>query len=179
MATIQGLCAKCGTETTNRCSGCQNALRYTTNPAEFNSKPDSHSTFFCSPGCQRAIWPSHKAECKTLQARKELLRAAELLQGIMLKIRRHATMVQFNDINVEKVNGVTKVVLQSAGHHPSDRRMLKEYPDLPKDMDEGLVKGLWLHCACLASKLYLFRFAKELLLSSGRCTVYITHRRSI
>jgi MYND finger len=62
----------------NRYTGCLEAPVYD----ECISTP----MFYCSPVCQKADWGQHKSECRKLQARKTLGRAALLLQAIIYRL---------------------------------------------------------------------------------------------
>src|SRR5271170_3024558 len=90
--TASGTCTRCQRPTMNRC-GCLGAPVYD----GCVSKP----TFYCSPGCQKADWCQHKSECRKLQARKTLGRAALLLQAIIYRIRLHASPLQFESVCVK------------------------------------------------------------------------------
>ncbi|PIG79171.1 hypothetical protein AARAC_008520 [Aspergillus arachidicola] len=82
-----GICARCQTPATKRCSGCRGAPEYDMVAPE--------PTFYCSSACQTQHWGEHRVRCKRLQARKSLLRAVSLLQAILYRIRLHAYIFQF------------------------------------------------------------------------------------
>src|SRR5687768_11477179 len=69
----RGRCAVCSNDATNSCAGRIDA------PAYGNGQPQR--TFYCNTQCQKADWSGHKAECKALQARKSLFRAATVLDA--------------------------------------------------------------------------------------------------
>jgi hypothetical protein len=78
------------------CAGCLEAPVYD----ECVFKP----TFYCSQVCQKADWDQHKSECRKLQARKTLGRAALLFQAIIYRIRLYASPLQFKSARVEGSN---------------------------------------------------------------------------
>ena len=78
MATQTGadqLCATCGKAASTQCAGC-------TDPASPRAP-----TAYCSKHCQKADWQSHKKHCQSIQARKKLFRAGDLLRDAYLAIR--------------------------------------------------------------------------------------------
>lgn len=84
-------CATCGTDASKRCAGCMDAPEY--------ESGDSTDIMYCSRDCQKSHWASHKIQCKGLQQRKKLLRAAIVLKAALL-IYREATY----DIDLTKVD---------------------------------------------------------------------------
>jgi hypothetical protein len=91
--TASGTCARCQRPIMNRYTGCLEAPVYD----ECISTP----MFYCSPVCQKADWGQHKSECRKLQARKTLGRAALLLQAIIYRIRLHASPLRFKSMRIE------------------------------------------------------------------------------
>ncbi|KAG9716806.1 hypothetical protein KCU59_g19229, partial [Aureobasidium melanogenum] len=89
-------CSNCGTRNAKaHCAGCHQAP---------NTDGSPHiSVRYCNKGCQKAHWPAHRTECKNLQARKALFRAAWLLQKIWYTVRRES----FDNcvVRTEEVNG--------------------------------------------------------------------------
>lgn len=78
MATRIGagqLCATCGKVASTQCAGC-------TDPASPRAP-----TAYCSKDCQKVNWQSHKKHCQSIQARKKLFRAGDLLRDAYLAIR--------------------------------------------------------------------------------------------
>jgi hypothetical protein len=72
----RGRCAACSNEATSRCAGCLGA------PAPGDGRPPQR-TFYCTAQCQKTHWITHKAECKLLQTRKLVFRAATVLDAMM------------------------------------------------------------------------------------------------
>jgi hypothetical protein len=149
--TASGTCARCQRPTMNRCTGCLEAPVYD----ECVSKP----TFYCSPLCQKADWGQHKSECRKLQARKALGRAALLLQAIIYRIRLHASPLQFKSMRIEgsiisldgfQVNGL------------DTQRLLKPFP-VCLDGDKSLFEAVLVYMGCMEAMMYLHSFTEELL----------------
>jgi hypothetical protein len=91
-----GSCTRCQSPITRRCTGCLGAPVYD----DCVPKPTS----YCSQVCQKADWDQHKLECRKLQARKALDRAALLLQAIIYRIRLHTSPIQFKSVRIEGSN---------------------------------------------------------------------------
>ncbi|KAF1831122.1 hypothetical protein BDW02DRAFT_506022 [Decorospora gaudefroyi] len=87
------VCTHCRGPAARRCTGCLVA-------PDYDEKPSAPS-FYCSIDCQKAEWPQHQTDCRKLQARKSLNRAASLLQAIVYKIRMHTTVLQITSAHVE------------------------------------------------------------------------------
>lgn len=115
-ASAASVCAACGQPATNRCVGCREGV---------DVNGDSLTTFYCSKTCQSGHWPTHKADCKTANARKHLYRVGDLGQQIFLQIRR-ATWTAVID-KVERVDGKLHVY---EGEAQSDRRLV----DFPTEL---------------------------------------------
>ena len=87
-------CANCGTDATRRCSGCRDAPEY---------RPgDSVGVIYCGSDCQRCHWPNHKAHCRSLQQRRKLLQAANILKTALLTYKEvmfnpELTKIEFQD----------------------------------------------------------------------------------
>jgi MYND finger len=153
-----GACAHCHKQSTKKCTGCLGAPIYGKATAV---------TFYCSKDCQVADRLRHKSECRKLQARKSLARAAQLLQGIFYRIRMHAypkqmDVVQFDSMYVE---GST-IYLPS----PEARGVLQRPPTLRQfpisfegDKDQSHVEAVLTYSGCTEVLLYLHNFAKALL----------------
>ncbi|KAK6433483.1 hypothetical protein LTR95_010340 [Oleoguttula sp. CCFEE 5521] len=69
---MASLCQLCAKPAHSRCGGCSEGL---TNDC------DVCVTSYCSKACQQADWPTHKPECKSKNLRKQLYRAADVLQS--------------------------------------------------------------------------------------------------
>ncbi|KAK8219903.1 hypothetical protein M8818_000318 [Zalaria obscura] len=88
-------CKVCEKHATNRCGGCAGA-------------PDvTDDSVYCSVKCQKADWAKHRAECKVLQSRKAIYRAAEMLKYLfhLYQWRYYPTEI----VKVESKNGVLYV----------------------------------------------------------------------
>jgi MYND finger len=135
----------------NRCSGCLGAPVYD----ECVSKP----TFYCSPVCQKADWRQHKSECRKLQARKTLSRAALLLQAIIYRIRLHASPLRFKSARIEGsiiyIDGFQFDGLDT-------QRQLTSFP-VCLNGDQSLFEAVLVYMGCMEAMMYLYRFAEELL----------------
>ena len=145
-----GSCARCQRSTTNRCTGCLEAPIY--------DDSVSYSTFYCGLACQRADWVQHKEECRKLQARKTLGRAALLLQAIIYQIRLRAFPLQFKSVRIED----STIYLD--GVHAGgtiDQRCLKAFP-IHSGIDQGLFEAVLVYQGCTEAMMYLYSFAKEL-----------------
>ncbi|KAK5652639.1 hypothetical protein OQA88_10232 [Cercophora sp. LCS_1] len=110
-----GRCSSCSKEATNKCSGCLDA------PSYGGEVPQQ--TAYCSAACQKTHWSAHKAQCKILQTRRCIHRAALFLEavvGIMgakgedAMVRLAAFMVElFKGLDV----GIEEVALVNANEH--------------------------------------------------------------
>ena len=153
--TASGTCTRCQRPTTNRCTGCLGAPVYD----ECVSKP----TFYCSPGCQKADWRQHKSECRKLQARKTLGRAALLLQAIIYRIRLHASPLRFKSARIEGsiiyLEGFQVDILDT-------QRQLKPFP-VCLNGDRSPLEAVLVYMGCMEAMMYLHSFAKELLVGKS------------
>ncbi|KAJ5163472.1 uncharacterized protein N7500_007574 [Penicillium coprophilum] len=78
------------------CLGCSNAPEY--------QSGDSRAMFYCGHDCQVMDWPKHKRYCKSMQRRKILLRAAQILKAAMLTYRE--TVYDVDITRIEYRGGV-------------------------------------------------------------------------
>lgn len=122
-------------------------------------------TWLCSPSCQAEFRHLLKVECRQLQRRKKVARAAELLQGIMFVIGRHATTLRFDWLNVkERSDGVGDVYLHRSNADNTDTaRILTEFPATPEGLDERVSEGLWTHKASETAMMVLYFWVIDLL----------------
>jgi hypothetical protein len=100
--TLQA-CIHCGSPTKRRCIGCVNAPKY--------DNKSSMSTFYFSVECQKGNWLRHRTECRKLQARKSLNRAASLLRDIIYKIELDMKTVEITSVHVEDTTAHLKRLL--------------------------------------------------------------------
>jgi hypothetical protein len=134
-----------------RCTGCLEAPVYD----ECVSKP----TFYCSQVCQKTDWDQHKLECRKLQARKTLDRAALLLKAIIYRIRLHASPIQFKSVRIKGSN----ISLDGFQHDGLDtQRQLKPFPVCLGD-NRSLFEAVLVFMGCMEAMMYLHSFAQELL----------------
>jgi hypothetical protein len=87
-------CGSCGTGATMKCVGCMDAPEY--------QPGDCVGSVYCNRDCQKAHWPEHKANCRTLGQRKKLLRTANILKAAILTYREvvydvDLTKIEFNE----------------------------------------------------------------------------------
>lgn len=150
--TAPGTCASCERSATNRCTGCREAPAY----GECFSKP----TFYCSSVCQKADWGQHKSNCKKLQARKSLGRAALLLQAIIYRIRLQASPLNFKSLRLE---GST--IFLDGFKLAEPEQVLKPFP-VALDGDRSVAEAVLVYTGCTEALMYLQSFAKELLAGS-------------
>ncbi|OWP00208.1 hypothetical protein B2J93_5778 [Marssonina coronariae] len=84
-------CVVCPKASSMSCSACKDVL-----PLPSESRTDR---VYCSTKCQKIDWKKHKGPCKSLQERRRLYRAGELLQEILYCFREKVF-----DRNVERIN---------------------------------------------------------------------------
>jgi hypothetical protein len=146
-----GSCTRCQRPTTRRCTGCLGAPVYD----DCVPKP----AFYCSQVCQKVDWDQHKLECRKLQARKALDRAARLLQAIIYRIRLHASPIQFKSVRIEGSN----IFLNGFQFDVSDTQpQLKPFP-VCLDGNRSLFEAVLVYMGCMEAMMYLYSFAQELL----------------
>lgn len=92
-STSASRCACCGSDASMRCSGCIGAPEY--------EDGDGPNTTYCNRDCQREHWNSHKAQCKILQQRKKLLRAAQILKAALLTFREATYDIDLTGVHYE------------------------------------------------------------------------------
>ncbi len=143
-------CKHCGSSTGKRCSGCAGA------PA--HGEQAATPTFYCDIECQKADWHRHKTECRKLQARNSLSRAAELLQSIFYKIRMQATTLPFTSVHVE--NNTIHLKADTAGSY-SDQQ-IGPFP-VHLFQDSAIAESALMYFSSMDAMVYLYSFAAELL----------------
>lgn len=119
---IKNKCTNCGHfDAKSFCAGCHQAP---------NTDGTPHvSVSYCTKECQKAHWPSHRTECKNLQARKALFRAAWLLQKIYYTVRRES--YDSCVVSVEEVDGELLVHEGNYSLEPTKREdgFYRDFPD--------------------------------------------------
>ncbi|OQO11171.1 hypothetical protein B0A48_05427 [Cryoendolithus antarcticus] len=76
---MASLCQLCAKPARSRCGGCTEGLTV---------EGEMCMTSYCSPACQKEDWPTHKIECKSKNLRKQLHRAADVLQRAFYVVAR-------------------------------------------------------------------------------------------
>ncbi|KAK0750134.1 hypothetical protein B0T18DRAFT_366186 [Schizothecium vesticola] len=101
----RGRCAACSNEAASSCAGCLGA------PAYGNGQPPQR-TFYCTAQCQKAHWSTHKAECKLLQTRKLVFRAATVLDAMMAVVdaKEEKAMIWLAGFLTELFKGIAVTV---------------------------------------------------------------------
>jgi hypothetical protein len=151
--TASTTCARCPRHTTNRCTGCLEAPVY--------DEGVSEPTFYCSQVCQKAEWGQHKSECRKLQARKTLGRAAVLLQAIIYRIRLHASPLPFKSARIEgSIIFLDRFQIDGL----DTQRQLKSFP-VCLDDNRSLLEPVLVYMGCMETMMYLYSFFKEILAS--------------
>jgi hypothetical protein len=130
-------CTNCGNFNANsHCAGCHEA-------------PDTDGAphvgvRYCSRECQKIHWSAHRLECKNLQARKALFRAARLLQKMWYAVRRESF-----DNTVVGVEEVNRELLVHEGDY--DLEPTKRVPGFYREFPDAIFKNEQDAEACLNS----------------------------
>ncbi|KAF6807997.1 set domain-containing protein 5 [Colletotrichum sojae] len=131
-----GHCYHCQKPTARQCGGCSGAPAY-------DLDSPAAQIFYCSSDCQRVDWTRHKKECQAMQTRKSLLRAATLLEAIMVRIRKNAYPINLTSIEHESdttvtIAGSVAPTENGAGQSqfgqplPTDLDVFRQHPELFK-----------------------------------------------
>lgn len=150
MVMAIGNCIHCHSPATEKCSGCSEA------PGYGNSLPVP--AFYCSFGCQKSDWGRHRTECRNLQARKSLSRAAFLLQSILYKIKLQATTLDITSVQVEG----TTVYLTGPLPSPLCAQQLKPFPAHLFE-DQAILESALVYTACMEGMVFLNDYTAKLL----------------
>jgi hypothetical protein len=145
-----GPCARCQKAATKICNGCLGAPIY--------GEHLPIRTFYCDAECQKADWSRHKTECKLLQARKLLSRAAMVLQATICLIRMNAYPQAVASVRVEG----TTINLESRELGEKDfQRCLYPFPvNLDIFNNREVLEAALLHLSCTEAMIYLYELAK-------------------
>ena len=143
-------CACCQKATTNKCGGCLGAPAYGQSPAK--------RTFYCSTQCQKTDWSRHKAECKALQARKSLRRAAVVLQATLYRIRSNAYPLSVTSVRIDG----TRIILDGPKTDETLPQPLESFPSILDDGGE-IWEAALMHLGSADAMIYLYNLAKEFL----------------
>jgi hypothetical protein len=142
-------CTNCGNHNANAyCAGCRQAP---------NTDGTSHvNVRYCTKECQKAHWPSHRIECKNLQARKALFRAARLLQKMWYAVRRES----FDNcvVKAEEVDGELLIHEGNYDLEPTKRKygFYREVPDaIFKNKQDAETCLNLLYCTDSVSHMYM------------------------
>ncbi|OJJ35841.1 hypothetical protein ASPWEDRAFT_183849 [Aspergillus wentii DTO 134E9] len=151
-SSAPSICAHCQNSTTKKCSGCSDAPRY--------DKETPQPTFYCSRVCQKSDWDRHKTNCKRLQTRKTLSRAASFLQAIFYRIRLHAYPLQFTTV---RAVGST-VYLE--GYKGEVSRLQRQLTPFSADVKGGqdILDAALVYIGCSEAMVYLYAFVAALLM---------------
>ncbi|KAI4755233.1 hypothetical protein E4T52_12813 [Aureobasidium sp. EXF-3400] len=142
-------CTNCGNLNAKaHCAGCHQA-------PETDSTPHVNVRY-CTRECQKAHWPSHRAECKNLQARKALFRAAWLLQKMWYAVRRES----FDNCvtKAEEVNGELLIHEGNYDVEPTKREhgFYRKFPDAAfKNKQDAETCLNLLYCTDSLSHMYI------------------------
>src|SRR5437773_1226042 len=143
-------CACCQKASINNCGGCLGAPVY--------DHLSAKRTFYCDTKCQKADWDRHKTECKALQARKSLQRAAMVLQATMCRIRKNAYPLSVTSARYEG----SKIVLDGPNINGESRpRRLQPFPAILEN-DRELLEAVLLRSSSAEAMVYLYSLTKEL-----------------
>ncbi|KAK1711269.1 uncharacterized protein BDZ83DRAFT_539783, partial [Colletotrichum acutatum] len=147
------LCSASRNPVARRCAGCCGAPAYDDGPAI--------RTFFCGRACQRSDWNRHRTECKVMQARKSLARAAAFLEALLVRIRKAAYPFAITSIERE----ASTIMLVSSNDDqlheskltplPTDLASLQDHPEL--------VKPICLHASGAEAMIYFCNVIKDML----------------
>ncbi|PVH81728.1 hypothetical protein DL98DRAFT_571074 [Cadophora sp. DSE1049] len=145
-------CTHCAKIALKQCGGCKGSPSYV--------GPQTSDTFYCDPECQKANWIQHKRQCKRLQTRIRLHRAAGLLEEIMKRVRKHAYPIVFRELRFEGKH------VHLDGYQPIKRdaeRQLKPAPFSLTDADPRLLEAALMYMSYKEAMRYLARLAQALL----------------
>ena len=149
-ANTSGRCTLCNTETAKTCSGCLGAPVY--------DEATASRTPYCSPKCQREDWGRHKTECKQLQVRKSLRRAATVLKENLRQIRKNAYPLYGN---VDRQDNGKIIVDTPDADKSNPSTHLQPFPEIPGD-DQGRLDAVLLHCKGAEAMVYLCNLSRGL-----------------
>ncbi|OQO11172.1 hypothetical protein B0A48_05428 [Cryoendolithus antarcticus] len=84
------------------CTVCKGSAKHRCSRRSEGVDVDGHptSTWYCGTECQKAHWSIHKTECKSVNLRKHLYRAGDILQATFLAHTR--TTWNYRIVNIER-----------------------------------------------------------------------------
>ena len=138
-------CAAYGKAANTACTGCLEGV---------TASGGSAKTYYCSRQCQKIHWTTHKAACKLSNDRKQVFRAADLLQGLFYMLRKHTF-----DINL------TAAIKQEAQLHiqeidePTDWPLCRFPEELFASDNVAHAALAWNTCECAVG--WLSKVVKE------------------
>ncbi|KAK4446384.1 hypothetical protein QBC34DRAFT_440895 [Podospora aff. communis PSN243] len=152
-SSITRPCTRCHKPAIRICDNCVGAPRYLEPPEVILG------AVYCGKKCQKADWQRHKSECKLLQNRKTLYRAALILQDTFCLIRKNAYPFDVASVGVDETSDrVTVAVRESkrddAGHF---------WPFIFQLGDERRMRGVLLYSGSSEAMVYLSELVNELL----------------
>lgn len=112
---------------------------------------------YCGKKCQKADWQRHKAECKILQNRRSLHRAAGVLEAVLCRIRRDAYPLLITSVRVDKSSG--QIILEEGD---SDNEQQCFWPFRYDLEGPQAMKAALLQSSAAESIMYLNNLATEL-----------------
>ncbi|THV81311.1 hypothetical protein D6D29_05474 [Aureobasidium pullulans] len=142
-------CTNCGNFNAKaHCAGCHKAPNIDGTPRI--------DVRYCTRECQKAHWSAHRVECKNLQARKALFRAAWLMQKIWHTVRRES----FDNcvVKSEQIDGELLIHEGDYNLEPTKREagFYREFPDhiFENEQDAESCLNL-LYCTDSLSHMYM------------------------
>lgn len=142
-------CSSCNTSTTHKSPECIDSPAY--------SEARMGSAFYCTTNCRMNHRDLHREECKKLQLRKSIQRAAILLQGVMIRIRTHFATMRFQSIRVE---GPTAIFELPWVNNPPYQT---EPFTVSWDGDRKYIEAALLYLSCTEAMVLLENFVREML----------------
>ena len=144
---VERFCAHCNKPASDYCRGCSEVIDEQTIPLK---------TFYCNAGCQKAGWADHKTFCNNLRRKKQLHRAAHLLQAAFYGYR-----MRIFDISVAKIEKKGYKLHVWEGPY-SGLQCLASFPNhlVPDEKDK---EALLSHLTCNDALAWMYQLERQLL----------------